>query len=179
MTWPSFNYCEVFGQQFTPDECERIIGMHESLSGQTSVMPGVRDCGIFWVPPSTETAWVFDRIRGVVDAYNEIYGFELDERMGALQLTRYTKGQRYDWHMDLGAGPMSLRKISVSVELTAAGRYERGGVEVFYGDTLFHAPLRQGDMLLFPSFIMHRALPVRNGVRWSLVSWLTGTRSLS
>ena len=37
--------------------------------------------------------------------------------MGQLQLTRYAKDQLYNWHMDLGEGPMSLRKISVVVEL--------------------------------------------------------------
>jgi hypothetical protein len=35
--------------------------------------------------------------------------------------------------MDLGAGAMSLRKISVVVEL-AAGGYDGGGIEVFYGE---------------------------------------------
>ena len=38
--------------------------------------------------------------------------------------------------------------------------------------------LGQGDVLIFPSFIMHRALPVRSGTRWTLVSWLTGPQSL-
>ena len=52
--------------------------------------------------------------------------------MGQLQLTRYAKDQLYNWHMDLGEGPMSLRKISVVVEL--AGGYDGGGIEVFYGE---------------------------------------------
>jgi hypothetical protein len=43
------------------------------------------------------------------------------------------KDQLYNWQMDLGAGAMSLRKISVVVEL-AAGGYDGGGIEVFYGE---------------------------------------------
>jgi PKHD-type hydroxylase len=38
--------------------------------------------------------------------------------------------------------------------------------------------LGQGDALIFPSFIMHRALPVQSGTRWTLVSWLTGPEPL-
>jgi PKHD-type hydroxylase len=98
--------------------------------------------------------------------------------MGQLQLTRYAKDQLYSWHMDLGAGAMSLRKISVVVEL-ADGRYDGGGIEVFYGETPGNRiVLGQGDVLVFPSFIMHRALPVVNGTRWTLVSWLTGHEPL-
>jgi len=73
---------------------------------------------------------------------------------------------------------MSLSKISVVVEL-AAGGYEGGGIEVFYGEgTSNRIPLGQGDALIFPSFIMHRALPVQSGTRWTLVSWLTGHEPL-
>jgi PKHD-type hydroxylase len=98
--------------------------------------------------------------------------------MGQLQLTRYAKDQLYNWHMDLGAGAMSLRKISVVVEL-GAGDYDGGGIEVFYGEgTGNRMALGQGDALIFPSFIMHRALPVQSGTRWTLVSWLIGREPL-
>ena len=94
--------------------------------------------------------------------------------MDQLQLTRYATGQLYNWHMDLGAGAMSRRKISLVVEL-AAGGYDGGGIEVFYGEgTGNRIALGQGDALVFPSFIMHRALPVQSGTRWTLVSWLNG-----
>jgi len=99
--------------------------------------------------------------------------------MGQLQLTRYAAGQLYGWHMDLGSGAMSLRKISVVVEL-AGGGYNGGGIEVFYGEGSGNRiALGQGDALLFPSFIMHRALPVQSGTRWTLVSWLTGPEPLT
>ena len=111
--------------------------------------------------------------------YNSRYGFGLSGEMGQLQLTRYAAGQLYDWHMDLGGGAMSLRKISVVVEL-AGGGYDGGGIEVFYGEGSGNRiALGQGDALLFPSFIMHRALPVQSGTRWTLVSWLTGPEPLT
>ena len=181
--WEAFHYCETFAERFTAEECERVIALHQERSALQSRMPRgdgafIRDSDLFWVPRTAETEWIFARLWEVATLYNSRYRFELFEEMGQLQLTRYAKDQLYNWHMDLGAGAMSLRKISVVVEL-AAGRYDGGGIEVFYGEgTANRIPLEQGDVLIFPSFIMHRALPVQSGTRWTLVSWLTGRESL-
>ena len=182
--WEAFNYCEAFAGRFSAEECERVIAVHQGASTLQSRLPGrdrglIRDSDLFWVPRTIETAWIFDRIWDVATLYNSRYGFGLSEEMGQLQLTRYMAGQQYDWHMDLGGGAMSLRKISVVVEL-AGGGYDGGGIEVFYGEGSGNRiALGQGDALVFPSFIMHRALPVQSGTRWTLVSWLTGPAPLT
>jgi PKHD-type hydroxylase len=99
--------------------------------------------------------------------------------MGQLQLTRHAKARHYNWHMDLGGGAMSLRKISIAVKLAASG-YESRGIEMFYGEGRNNRiALGQGNALVFPSFIMHRALPVESGTRWTLVCWLTGPEPLN
>jgi len=181
--WEAFHYCETFAGRFTAEECERIIALHHEAGSLRSRMPRgegrfIRDSDLFWVLRTAETEWIFRRIWEIVSLYNSRYQFELCEEMGQLQLTRYAKHQLYDWHMDLGEGSMSLRKISVVVELAGAG-YDGGGTEVFYGEGLgSRIALCLGDVLVFPSFIMHRALPVESGTRWTLVSWLTGRNPL-
>jgi len=181
--WDAFHYCETFAGWFSADECERITALHQKTAALQSRMPRggggfIRDSDLFWVPRTLETDWIFTRVWEVATLYNSRYGFELSEEMGQLQLTRYAKDQLYNWHMDLGAGAMSLRKLSLVVELAAAG-YDGGGIEVFYGvGTSNRIALGQGDALIFPSFIMHRALPVQSGTRWTLVSWLTGPKPL-
>ncbi len=182
--WSAFFYSETISGRFTPEECERIIALHQNSGIVQSRIPRgpgelMRDSDLFWVPRTCETEWLFERLCDVAAIYNARYDFELCADMGQLQLTRYRAGQLYDWHMDLGPGGMSLRKISMVVEL-AVGGYEGGGIEVFYGEgTHNRIALGQGDTLLFPSFIMHRALPVLSGTRWSLVSWLTGPQPLT
>jgi PKHD-type hydroxylase len=181
--WEAFHYCETFEGRFTAEECECVIALHQGTNALQSRMPRgdgafIRDSDLFWIPRMAETEWIFARIWEVATLYNSRYGFELFGEMGQLQLTRYATDQLYNWHMDLGAGAMSLRKISVVVELAASG-YDGGGIEVFYGEeTANRIPLGQGDALIFPSFMMHRALPVRSGTRWTLVSWLTGREPL-
>jgi PKHD-type hydroxylase len=182
--WGAFHYCEVFAGRFSAIECKRVIALHQGQAALRSLMPGgdagsIRDSDLFWIPRTTETEWMFNRIREVAAHYNARYGFGLGEVMGQLQLTRYARNQLYNWHMDLGPGTMSLRKITVVVELAAAGAYDGGGTEIFYGDGHNNRiALSQGDALIFPSFIMHRALPVERGTRWTLVSWLTGSEPL-
>jgi PKHD-type hydroxylase len=180
--WEAFHYCETFAARFNAEECERVIALHRGMGAVQSRMPQgdgtfIRDSDLFWVPRTAETEWIFVRIWEVATLYNSRYRFELFET-GQLQLTRYRKDQLYNWHMDLGEGPMSLRKISVVVELGTGG-YRGGGIEVFYGEgTDNRIALAQGDALVFPAFIMHRALPVQSGIRWTLVSWLTGREPL-
>jgi PKHD-type hydroxylase len=181
--WEAFHYCETFAGQFNAEECKRVMALHQGTSALQSRMPQgdgafIRNSDLFWVPRTLETEWLFSRIWDLATLYNSRYGFELAGEMGQLQLTRYVKDQLYNWHMDLGEGPMSLRKISVVVEL-AAGGYDGGGIEVFYGEGAGNRiALAQGDALVFPSFVMHRALPVQSGARWTLVSWLTGREPL-
>ena len=78
----------------------------------------------------------------------------------------------FDWQFN----PSISRKQIFEL---AAGQYQGGGTEVFYGEGRENRiALDQGDALIFPSFIMHRALPVLSGTRWTLVSWLTGPAPL-
>jgi PKHD-type hydroxylase len=161
------HHCAVSGNRRAPEQDP--AGRQQFDQGQRSVLDSA----------DARYQWTFERIWDVATLYNSRYGLGLSEEMGQLQLTRYAPGQLYDWHMDLGGGAMSLRKISIVVEL-AAGGYDGGGTEVFYGERRNNRiALGRGDALVFPSFIMHRALPVHSRTRWTLVSWLTGLGPLT
>jgi hypothetical protein len=41
-------------------------------------------------------------------------------------------------------------------------------------DAFTEASTRQGTVVVFPSLEYHRVLPLRSGVRYSLVSWVSG-----
>jgi PKHD-type hydroxylase len=182
--WNTYNYYEVFPRRFNPTECDQIIDLHHThhlisskISGENGAM--VRNSDLFWLPRNCDTDWIFTRIRDIITLYNLKYGFELGEEMGQAQLTRYLPGQHYEWHMDLGAGQASLRKITAVVALTSQDSSDAGGLEVFYGETVDNKiRINKGDVVVFPSFVMHRASVVESGTRWSLVMWLTGARPL-
>lgn len=164
--WTSFSYANVHKDAFSADECEDLIRSAERRGFASGDMGDVRKAQI---------SWVFDSplIERLV-AFGADYSFEVAEPfVGAVQVSRYRTGEKYDWHMDLGPGPMSRRKVTVVLELRSAD--QGGGLEVFaIGDLR----LRPGDVAVLPSFIMHRALPVVEGERWSAAVWLLGESPL-
>jgi len=180
MQWPTYRYFEIFPSKFSTAECNQIIALQEQTDPVFSELHHaagnkLRDSHLFWIQRSEQSNWMFDRVLAIALEYNQKYQFELCNNISSAQLTRYTEGQQYGWHMDLGAGEASLRKISIVVELTDAASHIGGGIEIFYGDDINpRVKLNAGDVLVFPSFVMHRASRVQSGVRWSLVTWVNG-----
>jgi hypothetical protein len=182
--WQTYRYYEIYRKQFSEEECRAIVSLRDNYSmvaSKINYQSGnpVRDCNLFWLPRNDQTEWIFSRLWEAARRFNEVYQFELSPEMGMAQLTRYTPGQQYNWHMDLGPKQASVRKISIVLQLSSNKDMQGGGTEIFYGDSIdnqLHADI--GDVVAFPSFVMHRAAMIISGVRWSLVIWLTGPRPL-
>jgi PKHD-type hydroxylase len=64
------------------------------------------------------------------------------------------------------------RKLSAVVALN--DDYEGGVFETLDSDTPRSYDLKKGEMIMFPSFLMHRVTPVTKGIRRSLVIWVEG-----
>lgn len=77
------------------------------------------------------------------------------------------------WHQDFGSRQLKTRKLAVVAVIEASPDLIGGDLQFFDG----HAktvPLRPGDVVVFPSFVFHRVIPVERGRRVSLVSWFHG-----
>jgi len=184
LTWSLHDYYYEYRQLFSPVEAQRIVELstvlerHESKL-QTGTGRPLRDCSVFWIHRGHHGAdWILDRVAQMVHAWNTRFGFEIaTNQPAAAQLTLYRASQEYSWHMDLGAGPSSLRKVSVVVGLNDPAQYTGGGTEIFYGGG--ESPtlrLAAGDAICFPPYVMHRAVAVETGERWTLALWFLGDR---
>jgi len=158
------------------EECDRIIALGESLA---TVDAGVekgenryRVGRISWIEPGDDTAWIFHRLGLAFLEANREYGLELIGFADALQYTVYGPSERFDWHMDLGAGLTSARKLSMTVQLSPPADYAGGDLE-FVGHTRAAARER-GSATIFPAYVGHRVSPVERGTRRSLVAWASG-----
>ena len=69
---------------------------------------------------------------------------------------------------------MSHRKLSIIVQLSDEDEYEGGDINLKIGSRDLDLPKKKGGVIVFPSFILHRVLPVTKGSRKSLVSWISG-----
>jgi PKHD-type hydroxylase len=166
---------------FTAEECDRVIAfglalpLAKGVATATHLAPTARNSTVALFAPAPESQWIFDRVFGVVAQLNRQYWqFELNasER---IQFSRYVEGEYYDWHMDLAAqGALSRRKVTVTVQLSEAGDYDGGELEVNLGSASRSASKQRGLLVAFPSYGLHRVRPITRGARFSLSAWLIG-----
>jgi len=137
----------------------------------------VRSSDIAWLTGNKEVQDILWRY--VKFANENAFHFQV-ENICDIQLTEYhaNKGGHYDWHIDVhweGEGPRD-RKLSVTVQLSHPSEYEGGDFQFGECDTPDASCRMKGTVLVFPSYLRHRVLPVTSGTRKSLVAWFEGPR---
>lgn len=135
-----------------------------------------RKSNIKWLPFESKWDWVIDKIMSqVVEANDTIWKFDLNSVIDNIQYTEYEgNGGHYDWHLDIGPGSISHRKISIVVQLSDPEEYVGGDLEIMVGSEHTKIPRGKGNVVIFPSFLLHRVVPLVSGNRKSLVLWVGG-----
>ena len=116
--------------------------------------------------------WVDNLIMDATLTANRTYNFNITGLIERPQLLKYAAPSKgYDWHLDIGSGDHSTRKISISMILNSDFD---GGDLCFFGDGEGSITPDAGVIVCFPSFMPHKVAPVTRGTRWSLVCWVAG-----
>ena len=177
-----------------PQQCQELIrlGQAESPSDGT-VMGGGKHNLKNYTSRKSKISWIpFDKVRNTYNIIGEWvqnvninhFAFDNMQMNEPGQYTEYSKGDFYNWHIDIGvnAAPMPLvRKISMSLLLNDPKEFEGGELEIFSrslsddptGNLV--QPLKQGQAFFFASFLVHRVRPITSGKRKALVMWFGGT----
>lgn len=165
---------------FTAEDCARVLALSKRRTSGViglvqTVDPEYRASDVSWIRPTKANNWIFKKTFEVVRQANQrYYRMELSGYTEPYQITEYTANGHYDWHLDFGSGPFSVRKLSFIVQLSDPTDYDGGQVEFLYSRKPRVALKDQGSMILFPSFLLHRVKPVTRGTRFSLVGWIGG-----
>ena len=176
-----------FEKGFSPEELaeiEKLVASIDFVRAQTQAEDNglteteYRKSNVKWLPLTPEYKWIYDKIGDMAyEANQNLYHFDLHSMPEQIQYTEYYDHEKghYDWHMDNGYGNLSQRKISVTVQLSDGNDYEGGDLQLWPGGTYpLVAPRGKGNVVIFPSFMMHRVTPVTRGTRKSFVLWLGG-----
>ena len=166
-----------------PTDEERITGAN-LIHG---IDKNSRISDIVW----TEDQWIYDTIWPCMEAANERAGWKYDiTGAESMQITRYKKGEFYDFHKDGKGDHLSaynqpdnefthghVRKLSMTVLLNE--NYEGGEFQfATYNkeECEIYTPEfnKTGMIIVFPSDVEHRVAPVTKGIRYSLVIWFLG-----
>ena len=176
---------ETITPVFTPEQCQDIINMGESLKKEqaqvgTSQPQGKTDTEkrittISWIP-FEKLPEMYKILDNLVQRTNvNHFGFDGIRITELAQYTHYPVGGFYNWHTDndiVGKNEPPVRKISMTLLLSPPNEFEGGDLELMdQGKT---AKLKQGGAIFFASFIRHRVKPVTRGERKSLVMWFGG-----
>ena len=182
------NIWEVWTAALGADECRHIIerglaydprDATVGFDGSSRTDTAFRTSVIRWLDRHHEFQ-IVNRLMQFVESSNRSnFGFDITAPYD-IQFTEYHGSARgkYDWHHDVwldNPAPFS-RKISVVLQLSAPEEYEGGQFEFLDCPDPGDSFRPQGSILLFPSFLQHRVLPVTKGLRRSLVTWVEGPR---
>jgi len=178
---PTENWAFMDGV-FTPEECRRIIAIGAArIPKPAKVAPkgfsaaNVRDSRIVFLHPVDGMDWAFRRMTEAVTALNERYfGFDLFGMTEGFQFTRYDAPTGfYGMHIDKHLGS-TVRKLSLTVQLSPPSDYDGGELALQIGVEPVAMSRQQGQLIAFPSYVLHEVRPITRGTRYSLVSWVTG-----
>lgn len=152
-----------------------------SLIGKTNIRnTKIRDSLQRWLPTDS---WIAGMLSHFIHcANNDYFEFNLTGWHESIQFTVYKSPKsHYSWHTDIMPEPRyindkkTIRKLSIVMCLSSANNYGGGEFQLFYPTkNLKTFKLDVGDVLIFPSILSHRVLPVTWGTRVSLVGWYGG-----
>lgn len=174
----------VWKDAFTPREVDAIVAygdqlapMKAELAGRSESADDQRITRVAWMERKPGIEWLHARLEEMVLRINaEFYRYDLYGLKEAFQYTIYegAEGGHYGWHVDVGERNYEPRKISLSLQLSEPSDYEGGELVLEAGAGPQLAEKARGTLIAFPSFVLHRVVPVTSGIRKSLVIWVAG-----
>ncbi len=115
-----------------------------------------------------------NRLRDTLKNLIQIKGFEVTG-LGPYQFTEYKVGEYYDWHTDSSPTDDLYKDRFCSIVIQLNDTYDGGYLQLKdeSGDNTIQLDKGIGTMYIFYSNIRHRVMPVTDGIRYSLVNWVS------
>ena len=150
----------------------------------------VRKSKAFLQTKNEANSFLFEKMNNAISAVNaEFYDFDLDGYDFYQYAEYYGSNEgKYDFHMDTILDMINSNDDSIrdgTRKLSATLLLSEPNIEFTGGDFVLgyngeknptKVDMSIGDMVVFPSFIMHSVQPVTSGVRKSAVVWVLGPK---
>lgn len=178
------NYVHTEENFLSLSEIERILNLikKENLKfgkvGQTqnnNNTDHIRRSQICWLKEKN-LDWLYQKIGNkILELNKKHWNFTLS-KLDYLQYTEYDESYQghFDWHLDIGNTCNSVRKLSISIQLSDSVEYDGGDLIFKNRHQITKSPKKKGSLIVFPSYILHKVNPVTKGNRKSLIVWFKG-----
>lgn len=114
----------------------------------------------------------------IIPINQEHFNFNINCYTELLGVNLYNPSNpRLGWHCDLGDKEYSYRKLSAVIMLSNPDEYIGGELEFFTGESSIKQnetktiSLNQGDIVVFPSYMLHKVNPVTKGERITIIAF--------
>ncbi len=118
--------------------------------------------------------FLLEKMSKLLNQYIFIKGFDLNFKNSPFQFTQYYPGGHFDWHKDTTGKKIADYDRYCSLVIQLNDEYEEGDLQIKdkQNETLT-IEKGVGNLILFLSNIEHRVVPVKSGVRYTLVNWVS------
>lgn len=184
---PLSKYIKVYDNVLDMDDCNLILGEYSNANEWASAMTGqgvenrdVRNCDT--IPISNQEilevnvdvrkqidSMLFKKVNSIAQRYISDFPSCFLKSDSGYDLLRYEVGGYYGQHTD--SFKEQMRTISISINLN--DDYVGGNMAFFDREIQIRGGM--GSAIVFPSNFMypHEIMPVEEGTRYSIVTWLT------
>lgn len=141
----------------------------------------IRNAASCWLPVD-RFDWLYQQIEATV---KELNWFNFKFMLNGMELANYLEYHasakdevdehghgKYVKHIDGGIN--NNRKLTFSIQLSDPSEYEGGDLLLWDAETPITVPKNKGQIVFFPSHVLHEVTPVTRGMRRSLVGWIHG-----
>lgn len=164
---------------FSLEACRRIIEASEKVNGVEGLVG--TGCGIL----NKEVRDVFRTNMSIdhgVGATLTGIGLNVNNNKWKYKITcsnqcdylKYDENGHYTAHIDTFLDEVREECRKLTVLLFLNDDFEGGRLFLQTSDKKIYPPQKPGDIVIFPSFVLHGVEPVTSGIRRSIVTWLVG-----
>lgn len=167
------NHIKVIENFLSIDECDYILSKYTQelellIAKVTNGNSKSRKSSVGWI---NKLNGIDERLSDLLKTSYDINGMEVTG-LGPFQFTEYKVGEYFDWHSDRSSEIFRDRFVSTIILLN--DNYSGGILEIQdINSNLIPINQRVGNLYVFDSGLRHRVTPVEEGVRYSLVNWIS------
>jgi PKHD-type hydroxylase len=172
-------------QFLTKQECDTILNfslkelelvpsqIYSSSDKNESVYSDTRKSNQVFYPYYEKFPFLLEKMTKLLNQHIIVKGYDLDFENSQFQFTEYHPGGHFNWHKDVVSHKITDYDRYCSLVIQLNDEYSDGDLQIKdnQNETLT-IKKGTGNLVLFLSNIEHRVVPVKSGIRYTLVNWV-------
>lgn len=114
----------------------------------------------------------FEQIKVFITRHAALRVIAFPRKVINVRAARYSEGDSYGWHVDQATMSGHRSDLSFTIFLSDKDAYDGGELEADYGTHKVTVKGGKGQMVVYPTGLLHQVRPVTRGERLVIVGWI-------